>query len=393
MARVYEVPLRLTPPVGFAGGPVRVEMDLPLLIRHLGEERAPDSRSVRLCALEGGDLDAAYLSPAGGAPGLLVAELPAGGARPLRLQVAAGGIAPSREDEAVSLKAGQHDLIITLDGQPFATYRYNTRQPDLPRPYFHPIIGPTGLSITQDGEFPGTRTGHFHHTGLVIAHQNFTDGNNWQIGPQFSRINHVDFRTLQSGRRAGRFVERLDWLNKAGDALLLREHRSVLVYIRPLPSRYVDVDILLTAAENPVTLNATPYHLLAIRVPDAMVPKADGGGLILNSEGQRQDATAGAPAKWLDFSGPLGNETVGVALFNAPTNFRHPTPFLNFENETVGLAPTYREPYTIPAGGTLALRYRVLIHSGDAERARVATEYEAYAMAVKAEIGPPTRVA
>jgi hypothetical protein len=33
---------------------------------------------------------------------------------------------------------------------------------------------------------------------------------------------------------------------------------------------------------------------------------------------------------------------------------------------------------TIPAGGTLVLRYRVLIHPGDAKEAEVAEAYQSY---------------
>ncbi len=94
----------------------------------------------------------------------------------------------------VVVSQSRENVEVWVEGERFAHYRYNTADPELPRPYFHPIAGPCGVPVSQDGEFPGTRKGHIWHTGLVIAHQKFTDGNNWQTGsPQFSRMRHQGF--------------------------------------------------------------------------------------------------------------------------------------------------------------------------------------------------------
>lgn len=273
----------------------------------------------------------------------------------------------------------------------FAEYRYNTADPDLPRPYFHPIYGPTGIPITQDGEVPGTREKHFHHTGLVLAHQNFTDGNNWQIGPQFSRMRHLAFDVMESGPVLGRFVQRLEWPNVAGDRVVFRETRTVTFLAREIERRYLDVDSTITCGDQPATWNATPYHLLALRVPDAMT--VEQGGVITNSEGKKNAETAGAPAHWLDFSGPLGGKVCGAALFNHPDNPRSPTPWLNFENETVGAAPTYHEAYAWKPGEALRFRYRLYLHLGDVNEGNVEQEYARYVAPIAIRIGAPRPVA
>ena len=274
MLRRYEIPLRLIPDVGFHGGPTRAELDLDTLVAHVGARGHVLPDSVRLHTVDGRPLAADYLPGWGGAPPVLVVDMPPGLARPLRLEVA---VAPSPLEggEGVEVRPGRGELAIRIDRRPFATYRFDTDRPELPRPYFHPIVGPSGVPITQDGEYPGRREGHFHHTGLFIAHQNFTDGNNWQIGPNFSRMRHRDFPNLQSGRRLGRFVERLDWLDRAGSAIACEELRIVYVYARPPTSRYLDFEIALRTLQRPITFNATPYQLLAIRVPDEMVPRGE----------------------------------------------------------------------------------------------------------------------
>src|SRR5205814_945919 len=119
----------------------------------------------------------------------------------------------------------------------------------------------------------------------------------------------------------------------------------------------------------PVTFNRTPYHFLAVRVLDALLPGR--GGAITNSAGT-QNPPDGVPANWIDISGRLGKAAQGVALFNHPANFRHPTPCLQFARQTIGLSPTHREPYTLAAGQELRLRYRVLVHAGDVKEGGVA---------------------
>lgn len=292
--------------------------------------------------------------------------------------------------EEVRIKESPDALEITVEGKPFATYRY--KDSEVPRPYFHPLIGPTGQTITQMGEVPGKKEKHFHHTALWIAHQNFQATgdaplDNWQIGKKNStRIEHVKFEVVESGPLAGRFVEKLHWLNLKGDKVLLTETRTVTVPKRPEERRVLDFSLQYKAGDAAVTWLKTPYHLLAVRVPDAMLPAQ--GGTILNAKGMKSPPD-GTPANWIDVSGKLADAEQGVALLDHPQNFRHPTPCLQFAGQTIGLTLTHKEPHTIPPGETLSLRFRVLVHAGDAERGKVAEEFDGYARMAKVRIGGP----
>jgi hypothetical protein len=303
--------------------------------------------------------------------------------------------AQPKSEKGVALREGQQALEIGVEGKPFVTYRFNTKDPELPRPYFHPLVGPTGQTITQLGEVPGKREKHFHHTALWIAHQNFAARgekpcDNWQIGrPNSSRIEHLRFDSIQSGPLAGRFIEHLRWLNVKGDRALLEETRMVTIPRMPVERRIIDVEIRLRALDVPVTLLRTPYHLLAVRVLDAMLPGK--GGIITNSAGM-QNPKDGTPANWIDISGRLNDAWQGVALFNHPTNLRHPTPCLQFSSQTIGLSPTHTQPHTLEAKQDLRLRYRVLVHAGNVADGRVAAEYEAYIRPGQTRIGAPERI-
>ena len=398
----YDISLEVA--LGTAGPDGRVVLlpvDLPQVVAHAGHEGALELERLEATLPDGLEVPVQYLPavPGLGAAGAasVALALPAGmdGAR-LTLRVpAVTGAALESKAARVVFSQGPASVFLGVDGVPFATYRYQTADPALPRPYFHPIMGPAGVAITQEGEFPGTTRGHIWHTGMVLAHQNFTDGNNWQTGsPNYSRMRHVAFDAMESGPLVGRFVERLEWLSVKGDRVVFRETRSVTLPAgEPGGSwsrRRLDVDTTITCGDSPATWNATPYHLLAIRLPDEML--VGKGGAITNSEGILNRETAGAPARWLDYSGPLGGKVCGVALFDHPKNPRHPTPWLNFENQTIGAAPTYKEPLAWSPGQSVRFRYRVYFHTGDVTTGGVAEEYTAYASDPAVRIGQPLRV-
>jgi hypothetical protein len=346
------------------------------------------SRPLRECSLQAFSEAGYEVAAQVGSAGIdLVFAEPVSG--PLRLTLVLEDAPPAAP--RVVFSQGLDRVEISVDGVRWATYRYNTTAADLPRPYFHPILGPGAAPFTQDGEFPGTNRGHIWHTGLVLAHQSFTDGNNWQTGsPNYSRMRHVAFDAMESGPAAGRFVERLDWLNVKGDRVVFREVRTVTVPYRSLTSRIIDVETAITCGDQPAVWNATPYQLLAIRLPDGML--VGKGGVLTNSE-DGVSPKDGTPAKWLDYSGPVGAQTAGVAILDHPSNPRHPTPFLNFQNQTIGAAPTHREPYSWKPGETLLFRYRVLFHSGNVHQGRVAEEFAAFAVPPRARVETPTLIA
>jgi hypothetical protein len=142
------------------------------------------------------------------------------------------------------------------------------------------------------------------------------------------------------------------------------------------------------AGSQAVELGKTTFGFLAVRVAQSMTP-FDGGGEIVNANGDRNEQAAHLKrAKWLDQSGPIAagtpstNPSVrwgGIAIFDHPTNTNHPTGWHCRNDGWAGASFNMAGPYTIPAGGTLRLRYRVVLHSHDAGRAGIGRRYEQYA--------------
>jgi hypothetical protein len=301
---------------------------------------------------------------------------------------------------AVEVKAGNTVLDIHAGGQPFLVYNFNNDQAGLYKPFFHPIMGSNGWPITQNGEFPGTYRGHYWHHGLFIGHQKIshkTDAgartsNFWEerIG-ECGGLAHVGFTQQESGA-AGGFQEQLLWRSAEGRDVLQETRTLVVGELATAPANRKVIDLLLSfrAVNGPVRFEQTPYNLLACRVINALCPKAQKDsytkqygnlvdfrpltrfGRLVNSEGKVDDAVRGERAKWCDFSGPLDNgSTGGIAILDHPLNPRHPTPWNNWNNMTFMASFTFQEFFELQPPQELRLRYRILIHPGDAKEADV----------------------
>ena len=128
---------------------------------------------------------------------------------------------------------------------------------------------------------------------------------------------------------------------------------------------------------------------MSIRVPSTMtVSGKDGKGHIVTSEGLRDEEAWGQAAAWVDYWAPVQDKTVGVAIFDHPSNPRHPTrwhvrtyglfaanPFgLHHFDKQAGVSGDLK----ISSGGHVTFRYRFVFHAGDDQQAGIATLYKAY---------------
>ena len=78
-----------------------------------------------------------------------------------------------------------------------------------------------------------------------------------------------------------------------------------------------------------MVLGDTKEGTFAIRVAESirvMQPKNQPGqGHMVSSTGEKDGAVRGKRADWVDYSGPIGGKTLGIAIFDNPANPRHPT--------------------------------------------------------------------
>jgi hypothetical protein len=290
-------------------------------------------------------------------------------------------------------------LSVHVGGQLFSTYYFGS---DVARPYFHPLIGPTGEPVTRgypmvaapDGtENVGRRHpyDHPHHRSFWFAHGDVNGADNWSEGEGHATQRHAGFSRLISGPVYGSFDETVEWLDRQGSLVMMETRRVTFFDVGP-DERLFDVSLRFNASSGTVTFGDTKEGgLIAVRVASSMdgpeKRRPEGAGKIENSYGGLQeDETWGKRAEWCDYSGPVGSETLGICMMDHPLNPRYPT---HWHVRGYGLmtanpfglhdfykdSDTHRGDWTIPAYESRNFAYRVLIHRGDAAAGQVRERY------------------
>jgi hypothetical protein len=280
-----------------------------------------------------------------------------------------------------------NDLEIRIDGELFTRYDTSTG-PN--KPYFYPLVGPGDRRLTR--RYPieksvGESTDHPHHRGLWFTHGAVNGLDFWSEGARAGKTVHRQYERIEGGPVYGAFRARTDWIAPDGKKIC-EDVRDVRVY--PLADgRLMDVEVTLHATDGPVVLGDTKEGAFGIRVADSMRVRG-GGGHIETSAGKKDGDAWGKRAEWVDTYGPVDSAVVGIALMDHPQNLRHPTwwharDYGLFAANPFGIhdfeasRPAGAGDYTLPAGGTLRLRYRLYLHRGSTSEARVAEVWAAYA--------------
>jgi hypothetical protein len=285
----------------------------------------------------------------------------------------------------VTVEQSPQGVSVKLDGAPFAEYLVKHGS----KPIVWPIIGPNGKRVTRnwpmDATVPGeTDRDHPHQRSLWFTHGDVNGIDFWSEGK--GRIEHREFVKVSGGPEAT-ITTKNDWLSPDGSKRICSDDRT-LKFGGDAKCRWIDFDVTITATDGPVVFGDTKEGSFGVRVASSMRVDSKQGGKIVNSDGLTNAAAWGKPAAWVDYHGPVDGEVSGIAILNHPASFRFPT---HWHVRTYGLfaanpfglsdftAGKSKGQYTLPAGETLHLRYRVLLHSGDEQTGGVAEAYEAFA--------------
>jgi len=279
-------------------------------------------------------------------------------------------------------------LRVTINGKMFTEYNYQ----DVPRPFFYPVIGPTGVPVNRHWPMkdinPDEAQDHVHHKSLWYTHGEVNGQDFWGEGRGSGKVVHDKFVKVSSGSETGEITSKNKWVARDGK-VVCTDTRTHRFYNRP-DGQCMDFEITIHASEGKVVMGDTKEGSMAIRLtPTMRVEGKVAKGHIINSEGHIDGQAWGKRAAWCDYYGPVEGETVGVAIFDHPSNPKHPTwwhvrkyglfaanPFgvHNFEGKTKGVGDI-----TIPAGESLTFKYRFYFHKGDEKQGKVAQQYSRYA--------------
>lgn len=288
-------------------------------------------------------------------------------------------------DGAIQVFENQ-DLVTTYHHGP-RSGQGDPAQP-LRRPFLYPVNGPDGISLTEFGK-PHDPTGsHAHHYSLWIAHANVNGKDFWS--EKGGIIAHEQFELLEDGPLFCRWTQRARWVFDG--VSLLRDRRQFTVYRAGNGFRIMDLELELTpAGAGPVTFGQTSFGFLAARVAQSMTV-FDGGGEIMNARGDINEHGAHQKrARWIDQSGPVAEGIWnGLTLFDHPDNPNHPTGWHCRNDGWAGAAFNLESPHTLAPGQTLRLRYRILLHRGNALEGQVERRFTEFAAKPEARLGKPS---
>jgi len=298
---------------------------------------------------------------------------------------------------------------VSIGGKPSTSYYFN---PDTPKPYLYPLRSPEGIILTRGypmvKDIPGESKDHPHHRAMFFAHGDINGVDFWGEAQFTERAPvHVAGKTYATSEELpkGRTVfTKLEEAKGGPDSGTLRAVFSLLgtdgvvmgsetqeyTFRGDAKTRTIDCAFTITADHGtPLKMGDTKEGTFAIRVVRNLQEPAV---KMLNSNGAVGEKNIwGKRADWVDYSGVVGGERVGIAIFDYPRNIKHPTywharGYGLFAVNPFGEHDFYNDPkrdgsVTIAVGDSLTLRYRVLIHDGDAAESKVAEAYTRYAEA------------
>ena len=298
--------------------------------------------------------------------------------------------APVRVQAQVELKSvGADHISVSIHGQPFSNFYIGS---SYPKPFLAPLKTAAGVIVSR--KYPmdtveGESRDHQHHRGFWIGYGSISGVNFWENEFSYTTTNrgkivvhHID--DIKSGKKSGSATVTFDWRDP-GDANMIEERRTTTFYDEK-DVRTIDVDTTFTAKVG-LKFDDTKEGFFAIRLADSMAEK--NGGLMTNSDNAQTEKNVwGQRANWVDYDGTVEGQKVGIVIFDNPANYNHPPRWHSrayglFAVNPFGLKdfdPKAATPggYSMTAGQTMRLRYRIIIHPGDTPMQKISDLYSDY---------------
>lgn len=306
------------------------------------------------------------------------------------------GSPPRHESaEAVELTRVGNHVDVQIGGRPFTTYYFD---PSVAKPYLFPLRSALGTIVTRGypmrSDIAGEDRDEPHQRSMYFAHGDINGFDFWgeaafprwsdHPASTFGRTVLRNLDDARSGSDAGSLTARFDLVTPAGT---IADEIQTYRFSGDALTRIIDCEFVIRAVHGPVTMGDTKEGTFAVRVVKALDSPP---GHMVNANGAvGEKGIWGKRSNWVDYSGRVAGEDVGVAIFDHPRNLRAPTYWHARAYGLLAANPFGVKPFTgdrrqdgtyaIAAGAALTLRYRVLIHHGSAQQAGVADAYRQFA--------------
>jgi type 1 glutamine amidotransferase len=306
---------------------------------------------------------------------------------------ATGKIAPDQvEDEkpveSPPLRWEQTDESVALVGPNGVIWQFNYGQ-QAAKPFFHPLALTTGEVLTWQAP-----PDHPWHHGLWFCWKYINGVNYWEENlttgrsDGLTRWSNVRIQTRHA--RSARIDLDLAYEDPNGKTVLT-ERRTVRISAPDSDGQYhLDWKMTFTAGEEDVVLDRTP-------LPDEPGGQIWGGyaGLsvrLAKDLKDRQVITVAGPVSfeddrhrcrspYMDYTGMIGDTPAGIAILDDRGNLERITPWYAIRSAEMSFfspAVICYGPHTLPAGRSMTLQYRVIVHPDRWDKRRLASEARSF---------------
>jgi len=260
---------------------------------------------------------------------------------------------------------------VSIDNQFFTSYIFSQEEK---YPFFYPVNGPSGACVTsmRNGTYP-------HHSSLFFGCDKVNGGNYWQEGLERGQIVSLNAKILESGNDRVVITDECIW-KRPGAMSPLKDSRMITITAPSKDLYQIDFEVTMEMLLD-VTIAKTNHSLFSCRMdPDLAVIN---GGTMINAEGDKgEKETFGKASTWMDCYGKRGDKEEGIAILQHPSNNWYPSLWFTrdygFFSPTPMYWPQNEEGTMLKKGETIQLKYRVLVHSGTHETAKIAEEFKKF---------------
>ena len=276
---------------------------------------------------------------------------------------------------ALLIKETKDIITISSGDKPMLEY-IQTSNPN--KVYVSKLFTPSGMQILLDSPHD-----HIHHHGLMYALDSGKNITWWLDGKKMGKQVPVGKTETKKEKRSAAIKQALSW-NTADGTAILKEARTISVHKgTDIPATLLTWNTVLSVAgKDPVPL-ATKKHYAGLGI--RFVLKMDKIGLFIFPDGKNSTAVRGTenvtPDTWCAYRTAIDDKPVTVAMFSAPSNFRHPTYWFTMTAPFAYISATlnlYRDPYTLKPGFDLDLTYGVAVFNGKQDKSAIEKLYQAW---------------
>jgi hypothetical protein len=230
----------------------------------------------------------------------------------------ADGITAAKTKEAVEFKDG--DKLVT---------KYQIG-PDVPKPHLWPLNAPDGTPVTAHSP-----ADHKHHKSVWFCHGDvIPDGVELKTKSSDKRVTGVDLWSEHAGHgkivcveakepkadgRSASVAVRNEW--RTPDGVKILSEASTITVTKRDNGYLISFDIDLHADVCGITFGDTKEGSFGTRVHESIgTAKMFNGTLTADGDRTGEKPIWGQPIDWMDYSGKVNDKSVGLAVFDHPSN-------------------------------------------------------------------------